>query len=278
MKNLIFILILNVFTLKSQCDYQYTSATFPSSLTINSGETLCVNQDVITAGTTITLNSGGIIRVYNNSTFKVNGSLSIIPGGKVHIEDCNSKLEVLGSYTGGTYNDCEILVNCAVVESINYLNYNSKPKVFFDNLGGTPGWPEVCKDVTLPVELISYICDKKEITWSTGSEINSDYFSILYSDNGINFTPIANINARGNSFEVVNYSYPITKQGYYKLTQTDYDGTTENFDIKLCGSDSNKITLVASYDVLGQTIPDSYRGIVLEVYSDGSTKRIYKAN
>ena len=61
MKNLIFILILNVFTLKSQCDYQYTSATFPSSLTINSGETLCVNQDVITAGTTITLNSGGII-------------------------------------------------------------------------------------------------------------------------------------------------------------------------------------------------------------------------
>ena len=128
----------------------------------------------------------------------------------------------------------------------------------------------------LPVELISYTCNKKEIFWSTGAEINSDYFTVLYSENGINFTPIANIKAQGNSFEVVNYSYLITKKGYYKLTQTDYDGTSEEFNIKICGPDVDKVTLVASYDVLGQVIPDSYRGIVIEVYSDGSSKRIYK--
>jgi len=273
---LIFILILNVFIAKSQCTYSYTSATFPASLSINSGETLCVNSDVTTSGTTITLYSGGIIRIYNNSTFKVNGSLSIVPGGNVHIEDCNSKLEVQGSYAGGTINDCEISVNCVTVQAINYLNYNSQSKTFFDNLGGTPGWPDVCKDVTLPVELIAYSCNKNEIAWSTGSEINSDYFTVLYSSDGTDFTSISNIEAQGNSFEVFNYSYPINKKGYYKLTQTDYDGTTEEFSIKFCGPDVSEATLLATYDVLGQIIQDSYRGIVIEVYSDGTTKRIYR--
>ena len=84
--------------------------------------------------------------------------------------------------------------------------------------------------------------------------------------------------AQGNSFEVVNYSYPITKKGYYRLTQTDYDGTTENFNVKFCGPDNDKVKLIARYDLLGQIIQDSYRGIVIEVYSDGSTKRIYKNN
>ena len=272
---LIVILILNLLTLKSQCDYQYTTTNFPSSLSISNGETLCVSEDV-TAISTITLYSGGIIRIYNSSTFKVNGSLTVVSGGKVHIEDCNSKLEVQGSYVGGTINDCDILVNCSTVESINYLNYNSKPKVFFDNLGGTPGWPEVCKDVTLPVELTSYVCDESEINWVTASEINSAYFTLLYSNDGTNFTPLTNINAQGDSFEMTNYSYPINKKGYYRLTQTDYDGTTEEFDIKFCGPNNDKVNLVGSYDVLGQVIPDSYRGMVIEVYSDGSTKRIYK--
>lgn len=278
MRNLIFtcILIFNMFVSKSQCTYNYTSASFPSNLSISNGETLCVSGNVTTSGSAITLYSGGTIRIYNSSTFKVIGSLSIVPGGKVHIEDCNSKLEVQGSYAGGTINDCEISVNCATVQAINYLNYNSQSKTFFDNLGGTPGWPDVCKDLTLPVELISYTCNKKEIRWSTASEINSDYFTIHYSENGIEFTPIANINAQGNSTEIVNYSYPITSKGYYKLTQTDYDGTTEEFDIKSCGSIIDKIKLIARYDLLGQSIQDSYRGIVIEIYSDGSTKRYIK--
>ena len=38
----------------------------------------------------------------------------------------------------------------------------------------------------------------------------------------------------------------------------------------------DEVKLLVRYDVLGQIIQDSYIGIVIEVYSDGSTKTIYK--
>lgn len=262
MKKLILtlVLILNVFIVKSQCTY--TENSIPSIVYAN--QTLCINNNKTVSWGALTVQNGGLIIISNNSTFTFSGSLYISPGGKIQFMDCGSKLVIpSGSYTGGNPNDCEMEVyNCE--SAVNPLTATN------------PAYDDWCKIEPLPVELISYTCNNKEILWSTGSEINSDYFTVLYSDNGMDFTPVTNINAQGNSFEVVNYSYPITKKGYYRLTQTDYDGTTEKFDIKFCGPDVDKITLVARYDVLGQIIQDSYRGIVIEVYSDGSTKTIYK--
>ncbi len=256
------ILILNVFIVKSQCTY--TENSIPSIVGAN--QTLCINNNKTVSWGALTVRNGGRIIISNNSTLTFSGSLTISPGGKIQFMDCGSKLVIpFGTYAGGNPNDCEMEVyNCE-----NAVNP-------FTLIAGSANFADWCKVVPLPVELISYACNKKEILWSTGSEINSDYFTVLYSENGINFTPLTNINAQGNSFEVVNYSYPITNKGYYKLTQTDYDGTTEKFNIKFCGPDNDKVKLVARYDLLGQTIQDSYRGIVIEVYSDGSTKRIYK--
>tara|TARA_Y100000389_G_scaffold187573_1_gene209145 strand:- start:3190 stop:3963 length:774 start_codon:yes stop_codon:yes gene_type:complete len=232
----------------------------------------------ITSNTTIpTLsNNTDEYNISDNVELTINGDLTNY-GGKFILLGCNSKLKVIANFTGD-YNAVDIERYCDDCNDLNNFTYNTGvySNDYLTVNGGVVNWVGVDCQVPLPVELISYTCNKKEILWSTGSEINSDYFTVLYSDNGMDFTPLTNINAQGNSFEVVNYSYPITNKGYYKLTQTDYDGTTEKFDIKFCGPDNDKVKLVARYDLLGQTIQDSYRGIVIEVYSDGSTKRIYK--
>ena len=216
--------------------------------------------------------SSSTINIDDGVELTLTGNLTNL--GTINLFGCNAKLTIIGALMGN-YNSIDINRYCDVCSDINNLTQGYSYSNDYLSAGNL-SYVDVDCQTPLPVELISYACKKEEIRWSTGSEINSDYFSVLYSDNGINFTPLTNINAQGNSFEIVNYSYPISKKGYYRLTQTDYDGTTEKFDIKFCGPDNDKVKLLGRYDLLGQTIQDSYRGIVIEVYSDGSTKRIYK--
>ena len=92
----------------------------------------------------------------------------------------------------------------------------------------------------LPVTLIDFAAQKKqndvELKWSTASEINSDYFTIERSTDGENFIHVANVEGNGNSNQITEYAYldKSAPQGtvFYKLKQTDYDGTTVAFDVQ----------------------------------------------
>ncbi len=263
------ILILNLFIAKSQCDY---TNTMPA--TVGSSEKVCFTQDVTI--THATIQNQGTITINDGVTVTFSGSITNYWAtvGKFELMGCNAKIDISGSMTG-SWNNVDIDRYCNTCTDVTINTSSGVDLGYFKSIGAVNNVDVQCQ-VPLPVELISYTCNKKEIFWSTGAEINSDYFTVLYSENGMDFTPVTNIKAQGDSFEVTNYSYPITKKGYYRLTQTDYDGTTEEFEIKFCGPNDNKVNLVGSYDILGQVISDSYRGIVIELYSDGSTKRIYK--
>ncbi len=82
----------------------------------------------------------------------------------------------------------------------------------------------------LPVELISFTgeCrnDLVEFSWTTASEINSDYFVLESSYDGVNWNFQRQINAAGNSSAMIDYSTQIEANGkYYRLAQIDFDGT-----------------------------------------------------
>jgi len=90
----------------------------------------------------------------------------------------------------------------------------------------------------LPVELISFAGEERncqiDLNWQTATEINSDFFVIERSYNGINFTEIGRLNAAGNSQAVVNYNFSdanASVQNYYRLKQVDVDGTYEYSNI-----------------------------------------------
>ena len=73
------------------------------------------------------------------------------------------------------------------------------------------------------------------LTWSTASEQNNDYFYIERSLDGFSWTRIVEKNGSGNSSYQIDYSavdnQPFLGINYYRLTQVDYDGQRESFDI-----------------------------------------------
>jgi len=97
------------------------------------------------------------------------------------------------------------------------------------------------EDNPLPVEWLSFEAIKRnndgvDLSWSTASEVNNDYFEIERSENGKDFGAIASVEGNGNSSAVSTYQYtdsqPLNGTSYYRLKQVDFDGQYEYSDIR----------------------------------------------
>ncbi|TNE72247.1 MAG: T9SS type A sorting domain-containing protein [Bacteroidetes bacterium] len=100
---------------------------------------------------------------------------------------------------------------------------------------GTLLGPVVLSPIPLPVELVSFsaseVLRSVDVTWTTASEHNNDFFTILGSVDGSSWDVIENINGAGNSTQTLNYSFSFTNSmnyEYLRLDQTDYDGESSS--------------------------------------------------
>ncbi len=88
-------------------------------------------------------------------------------------------------------------------------------------------------DPALPVELLSFtgilIDDYVQLDWTTVTEINSDYFSIERSTDGVSFREIGTKDAAGESSSSLSYDHqdkdPFNGMNYYRLKMIDRDET-----------------------------------------------------
>ena len=86
----------------------------------------------------------------------------------------------------------------------------------------------------LPIELLTFnaIANKNivNLTWTTEKEINNDYFTIERSKDGESWKELSIVDGAGNSDKTIHYkdtdSNPLQGVSYYRLMQTDYDGTS----------------------------------------------------
>lgn len=86
----------------------------------------------------------------------------------------------------------------------------------------------------LPISLVEFnasrIIDAVQLTWITATELNNDYFTIERSADGYQFEAIHTEKGAGNSNSWLNYSWvdhsPLSGINYYRLKQTDFDGTS----------------------------------------------------
>ena len=94
-------------------------------------------------------------------------------------------------------------------------------------------------DNPLPVELTSFSANCEDngvnISWTTASEINNDYFTIEKSNDGNDFYTLTTITGAGNSNVENSYEYydsePTNGVVYYRLSQTDFNGDEQAFNI-----------------------------------------------
>lgn len=144
-------------------------------------------------------------------------------------------------------------------------------------------WTLVESDNPMPVELVSfeYEChlDQVELKWTTVSETNNMYFKVESSNDGIVFVVEQIINGAGNSNMSLNYSAWVNGNKYYRLTQTDFNGATEEIgnlyancmeenelvywqameklsDIRISGLDEGEL-VYQLFDMSGKLIVDS---------------------
>ncbi|MFZ1686284.1 MAG: T9SS type A sorting domain-containing protein, partial [Flavobacteriales bacterium] len=93
------------------------------------------------------------------------------------------------------------------------------------NTGNTP----------LPVELVSFAAkvennNSVRLEWSTASEHNNDHFTVERGRDGFDWNDLLRVPSVGNSSSLSNYSAydtePLSQLSYYRLRQTDLDGSS----------------------------------------------------
>jgi hypothetical protein len=98
---------------------------------------------------------------------------------------------------------------------------------------------EIYNCTIFPIELIEFDSKCENGTtllyWSTMTELDNDYFTLEKSTDGINWSTLKEIDGAGTSNEINNYSvidnFPSKLGNYYRLTQTDYNGDSETFNV-----------------------------------------------
>lgn len=124
----------------------------------------------------------------------------------------------------------------AAVTSVVHVpsaNFSTAAYYFFDNV-------RVEQTSLLPIELLSFEAIKDEervrLDWKTNVEINNDYFTIERSTDLNEWMEIGELEGAGNTNEVQVYQMydqrPVAGVSYYRLSQTDFDGSITYSDIR----------------------------------------------
>ncbi|NOT76206.1 MAG: T9SS type A sorting domain-containing protein [Cyclobacteriaceae bacterium] len=86
---------------------------------------------------------------------------------------------------------------------------------------------------TLPIKLVNFAAKvdptfSVQLSWSTVTEIENDYFTVQRSSNAKEWESLERIEGAGNSTSLLNYfatdKNPLNGRSYYRLKQTDYNG------------------------------------------------------
>ncbi len=106
-----------------------------------------------------------------------------------------------------------------------------------------------------------------QLNWSTATETNNDYFSIQRSNDAVSFTEVLRVQGRGNSGVVNDYSaideQPFYGTAFYRIQQTDFDGTNTLSDIIEVNSKKSQPYTIH---------PNPFSTAITVVIDDGSPK------
>jgi hypothetical protein len=111
------------------------------------------------------------------------------------------------------------------------------------------------------------------IKWSTHSEYNSSHYIIERADSSMRFEYIATIPSNGTTSTESKYRFidmiPFNGLNYYKISQYDYDG--EGQSLTMVYIDNRPKVVVRTVNTLGQKVDGSYNGLVIKMFSDGTS-------
>ena len=163
-------------------------------------------------------------------TWTVPATASIVSG-----QGTNQILVSFGN-TAGT-------VSVQVVDFCNTTNVNlpvSPASCTFYTGGNNDGFSvTTISNFALPIALVSFDASVRNgmvyLNWETSSEHDNDFFLVERSHDGKTFESLLKVDGAGTSAQALKYqavdSNPYHGTSYYRLSQTDYDGSTAYYRV-----------------------------------------------
>lgn len=136
----------------------------------------------------------------------------------------------------------------------------------------------------LPVELVSFGVDCEDnnhrVFWTTATETNNDYFLLHASNDGKEWKEVNRVAGAGTSYHTLDYELYLTqKNNYYRLTQVDFDGSKEVFEVVVanCASSGEKSAIEdVYYDGVDLNMEiRGFSGQVQVLVSNGIARPVY---
>ncbi len=228
-----------------------TSKSFTNSGTLTTGSFSLDDNSTFTNTGSVTATT---VETNSTSTFTDNGSMTVstsieIDASSTFIVGAGVTLNDGGAFddnssTGITDNGAILVSGTATfyggssISGSGYLTGNVISDFHNTTVWGVPSSYFPCHTCTiptvgLPIQLVSFSAansnDAVQLEWTTASEIDNNYFTLSRSTDGTDFTVIDNVKGSGKSSAAHSYTYTDlgaeTGTNYYKLQQTDYDGT-----------------------------------------------------
>lgn len=157
----------------------------------------------------------------------------------------------------------------------------ASPICWFNGGGGSAG-ELFCQGIALPVELIGFEAFPRngynELSWATISEYNASHYLVQRSSDGFNYMTFATLPAAGTSTETLHYrAIDLTPKpiiNYYRLVQYDFDGVYEIYEVVTVDNRSKDDRIVKKINLLGQSVDESYKGLVIIYYDNGEIEKV----
>lgn len=135
---------------------------------------------------------------------------------------------------------------------------------------------------SLPIKLIEFKGESKKthnlLSWTTATETNNNYFTIEKTLDGLNYSTLATVSGAGTSSFIINYTHSDfnfeRKINYYRLTQTDYNGESESFNVISINNVKESKEIVKILNTMGQEISKDYLGLRIIYFGNGDVLKI----
>ncbi|MEO1049353.1 MAG: T9SS type A sorting domain-containing protein [Bacteroidota bacterium] len=219
-------------------------------ITIDNGGTLIINGLVVLTDEVFTIKDGGSLIVNgelrgtdSSKEFKLEkGNLYVSSVGKINwagfwnSNDNPATATIDGLVNvGGDLNNKITIDGDGAIDIGGILN-NDGGSIF----GCTDPGNACCTGSgcsLLPIELLSFTAQSDgnviSLEWLTGAEVNNDFFTIERSTDAINYELVTTLSGSGTTNTLTTYTFTdvnaYSGRSYYRLSQTDFDGTKETF-------------------------------------------------
>ena len=178
-------------------------------------------------------------------------------GGNTGISTANGGTTASNSAFG---NNWVTTLNVTTTQQYTLLinNYSASTSPFNLSFGGTASLN--CS--VLPVEVTTFsgfqIENGNRLYWNTASEYNNDFFTIMHSTDAENWREAGKVNGSGTTLQGQSYSFDhkIARNAvdYYRLAQTDYDGTVKNIKEISVTRDNVQTSILKTVNLMGQEV------------------------